>query len=612
MYPSPKAAHFMQLIFDGSKELGMGSYEVDRGDKKCTYIVARYRPGLNRTKHVDEGVKRTKLAHACENLKKRKDIKIHRIGGLMQTAGSPLQNETFINDTIDRATDKYIKSVLHSLNYCGPDSENCEQNIDDTKVKKIKTLFYRELGSAVKAKIASVSEKKVGNASLLKGNKYLPTEAHTLKDSQDNLAVNHKNETLNATSSKNITGSEIYMNVQDGGYTGITSSKNVKDDQENAEIMGHAIKESNSNQIRTSMLEAVHAAATRHGDHGYKSKISKYFVSANSTNRSAMNGTALIKKGNNTSDIKNNTLVKSAHKNVSNSDMNGTSHDKATAFNASSPQEDIATSLNDSTVGASLFTNDNNTTENHSVKTNEMENSATEKENGSNDNNALDNNSTEKTNEKESGADLTNVTSGSDIPATNGDDLTLYNQCGTVRFCNENTSTLLKEICCGAERRHEKVDGDVELTNLAEDTANSTRAEADKLSTFMSPFEKAISDATGNVARIASLAYIAGAKAGMREGIRLAGKEPLIDNTCIELQKAAIGAHNELRRSHNVAPLKLDREMSDNAQEYAEHLAKHGEARHAGNLFNTGENIAFACYNEPSKELPVSDAIKNW
>jgi hypothetical protein len=50
------SGHFTQLVWKGSKELGMGRAKTPDG--RCTYVVARYRPAGNVVNYMDENVSR--------------------------------------------------------------------------------------------------------------------------------------------------------------------------------------------------------------------------------------------------------------------------------------------------------------------------------------------------------------------------------------------------------------------------------------------------------------------------------------------------------------------------------------------------------------------------
>jgi len=39
--------HFTQVVWKESRVLGIGRAEVEQGDKKCAYIVGRYKPAGN-------------------------------------------------------------------------------------------------------------------------------------------------------------------------------------------------------------------------------------------------------------------------------------------------------------------------------------------------------------------------------------------------------------------------------------------------------------------------------------------------------------------------------------------------------------------------------------
>ena len=148
--------------------------------------------------------------------------------------------------------------------------------------------------------------------------------------------------------------------------------------------------------------------------------------------------------------------------------------------------------------------------------------------------------------------------------------------------------------------------------------------EALTIAATLSPIEKAIVHAAGEGAKAASIAYISGAKAGLREGLKYAKqkkekekekeKEMLdqdIPESCLDVCEAGLRAHNKFRSIHGVPNLMLDVELCRQAEEYAQKLAKLGRLKPSGEV-EYGENLAYGCYSEQNMELTPADAVKSW
>ncbi|XP_065641732.1 uncharacterized protein LOC100206500 isoform X2 [Hydra vulgaris] len=75
--------------------------------------------------------------------------------------------------------------------------------------------------------------------------------------------------------------------------------------------------------------------------------------------------------------------------------------------------------------------------------------------------------------------------------------------------------------------------------------------------------------------------------------------------------QSGLKAHNILRKIHNAPDMKLNPQLSADAQKYAEHLADIQKLQHASDLNGQGENLAYGC-NSAGTEMSAAEAVKNW
>jgi len=73
----------------------------------------------------------------------------------------------------------------------------------------------------------------------------------------------------------------------------------------------------------------------------------------------------------------------------------------------------------------------------------------------------------------------------------------------------------------------------------------------------------------------------------------------------------ALQTHNKYRKRHGVPPLKLSKELSDVAQEYAEHLANTNTFEHSGDPIY-GENLYWSWSSDPSWVLGGTEPVDSW
>ena len=73
-------------------------------------------------------------------------------------------------------------------------------------------------------------------------------------------------------------------------------------------------------------------------------------------------------------------------------------------------------------------------------------------------------------------------------------------------------------------------------------------------------------------------------------------------------------AHNMFRKIHGSPPMKLDNQMSKDAEEYAKKLASMGTLQHSGREARkgAGENLAMKCSSRKEDFMTAEEATKNW
>ena len=73
----------------------------------------------------------------------------------------------------------------------------------------------------------------------------------------------------------------------------------------------------------------------------------------------------------------------------------------------------------------------------------------------------------------------------------------------------------------------------------------------------------------------------------------------------------ALNAHNKYRKRHNVPPLELSKDLSDVAQEYANHLARTNTFEHSGDPVY-GENLYWSWSSDPGWILTGDEPVDSW
>lgn len=70
--------------------------------------------------------------------------------------------------------------------------------------------------------------------------------------------------------------------------------------------------------------------------------------------------------------------------------------------------------------------------------------------------------------------------------------------------------------------------------------------------------------------------------------------------------------HNEFRAVHDAPPMKLDREMCDEAKKYAEKIAQMGHMQHSSSTERNGqgENLSMGCSTNMAQAMET--AVENW
>lgn len=69
-------------------------------------------------------------------------------------------------------------------------------------------------------------------------------------------------------------------------------------------------------------------------------------------------------------------------------------------------------------------------------------------------------------------------------------------------------------------------------------------------------------------------------------------------------------AHNMFRKIHGSPAMKLNQQMSKEAEEYAKKLASMGTLQHAQTDY--GENLAMKCSSQKEDEMTAEEATRNW
>ena len=73
----------------------------------------------------------------------------------------------------------------------------------------------------------------------------------------------------------------------------------------------------------------------------------------------------------------------------------------------------------------------------------------------------------------------------------------------------------------------------------------------------------------------------------------------------------ALNAHNKYRKRHTVSPLELSKDLSDVAQEYANHLARDNTFEHSGDPVY-GENLYWSWSSDPGWVLTGDEPVDSW
>lgn len=77
-------------------------------------------------------------------------------------------------------------------------------------------------------------------------------------------------------------------------------------------------------------------------------------------------------------------------------------------------------------------------------------------------------------------------------------------------------------------------------------------------------------------------------------------------------EQEGLATHNKFRKVHQVPLMTLDKQMSEQATEYAEKLARLGRLEHSQKTEgeDQGENLAFGCSFD--KAQTIKEAVTNW
>ena len=86
----------------------------------------------------------------------------------------------------------------------------------------------------------------------------------------------------------------------------------------------------------------------------------------------------------------------------------------------------------------------------------------------------------------------------------------------------------------------------------------------------------------------------------------------LIFSEFTEEEQTGLLKHNEFRAIHDAPPMKLDRNMCDEAKEYAETIAQMGGLKHSADTDRPGqgENLSMGCSTNMAQA--IEEAVENW
>ena len=74
-------------------------------------------------------------------------------------------------------------------------------------------------------------------------------------------------------------------------------------------------------------------------------------------------------------------------------------------------------------------------------------------------------------------------------------------------------------------------------------------------------------------------------------------------------EQSGLAKHNYFRQIHGVPPLTLDRQMCDEAKEYAEQLAQSRTGQLTHSSTEVGENLSMGC---SMSGQTIEEAVTNW
>jgi len=86
----------------------------------------------------------------------------------------------------------------------------------------------------------------------------------------------------------------------------------------------------------------------------------------------------------------------------------------------------------------------------------------------------------------------------------------------------------------------------------------------------------------------------------------------LIFSEFTEEEQTGLLKHNEFRAVHEAPPMKLDRQMCDEAKAYAEVIAQMGRLKHSTReeRDEQGENLSMGCSTNGAQAMET--AVENW